>query len=252
MRDASHRLDANDVLYAVEASRDYDPGPGLEKINAPLIAINSADDLINPPELGILEREIRRVKNGKAVVIPFGPETIGHGTHTKAVRLEAVSDRAAEVIRALISSSLSMVRSYTTRGQRTVPSLLFLLACLFSGILAVASHAQKEPESGDKDALAFFESKVRPILAERCYSCHSAASAEPKGGLRLDSKEGVLKGGAHGAAVVPGDTAAGRLIRAIEYSDPGSDASDRQAPGYRDCRPEGVGSKRRAVAAGPQ
>ncbi len=53
--------DANDVLYALEASRDYDPGPDLEKIRAPLLAINSADDLINPPELGILEREIKRV-----------------------------------------------------------------------------------------------------------------------------------------------------------------------------------------------
>ena len=51
--------DANDVLYAVDASRDYDPGPNLEKIRAPLLAINSADDLINPPELGILEREIK-------------------------------------------------------------------------------------------------------------------------------------------------------------------------------------------------
>jgi len=76
--------DANDVLYALEASRDYDPGPGLGKIRAPLLAVNSADDLINPPELGILEREIRRVPHGRAVVIPFGPETVGHGTHTKA------------------------------------------------------------------------------------------------------------------------------------------------------------------------
>jgi homoserine O-acetyltransferase len=78
------RGDANNLLYAVEASRDYDPGPGLEKIQAPLVAINFADDLINPPELGILEREIRRVKNGKAILIPFGPDTVGHGTHTKA------------------------------------------------------------------------------------------------------------------------------------------------------------------------
>ena len=54
--------DANDMLYALEASRDYDPGPGLEKITAPLLAVNSADDLINPPELGILEREIARVR----------------------------------------------------------------------------------------------------------------------------------------------------------------------------------------------
>ena len=76
--------DANDVLYAVEASRDYDPGPDLEKIRAPLLAINSADDLINPPELGILEREIKRVPNGRAIVLPFSDKTRGHGSHTLA------------------------------------------------------------------------------------------------------------------------------------------------------------------------
>jgi len=77
-------MDANDVLYAVEASRDYDPGPGLEKIRAPLLAINFADDLINPPELGILEREIKRVPKGRAIVVPFSEKTRGHGTHTLA------------------------------------------------------------------------------------------------------------------------------------------------------------------------
>jgi homoserine O-acetyltransferase len=77
-------MDANDVLYAVESSSDYDPGPGLEKITAPLLAINFADDLINPPELGILEREIKRVKHGRAVVIPMSDATRGHGTHTLA------------------------------------------------------------------------------------------------------------------------------------------------------------------------
>jgi homoserine O-acetyltransferase len=77
-------LDANDVLYALESSRDFDPGPGLEKIRAPLLAVNSADDLINPPELGILERAIKRVKRGKAVVIPASAQTRGHGTHTLA------------------------------------------------------------------------------------------------------------------------------------------------------------------------
>ena len=76
--------DANDMLYALEASRDYDPGPGLEKIRAPLVAVNSADDLINPPELGILEREIKRVAKGRAVVIPFSDKTRGHGSHTIA------------------------------------------------------------------------------------------------------------------------------------------------------------------------
>src|SRR3989440_985915 len=76
--------DANDVLYALEASHDYDPGPNLEKITAPLLAINSADDLINPPELGILEREIKRVRHGRAIVIPMSDKTRGHGSHTLA------------------------------------------------------------------------------------------------------------------------------------------------------------------------
>jgi homoserine O-acetyltransferase/O-succinyltransferase len=76
--------DANDVLYALDASRDYDPGPGLEKIRAPLVAWNSADDLINPPELQILEREIKRVAKGRAVVVPLSDKTRGHGSHTIA------------------------------------------------------------------------------------------------------------------------------------------------------------------------
>lgn len=76
--------DANDLLYALEASRDYDPNPGLERIKAPLLAINSADDLINPPELGLLEREIKRVPRGRAIVIPLSPDTRGHGSHTVA------------------------------------------------------------------------------------------------------------------------------------------------------------------------
>ncbi len=82
--EALKTADANDILYQVSASQDYDPAPGLEKIRAPLVAINFADDLINPPELEILEREIKRVPGGKAIVIPFSAETVGHGTHTLA------------------------------------------------------------------------------------------------------------------------------------------------------------------------
>jgi len=78
-------IDANDTLYQFEASRDYDPGPDLEKIKVPLTAVNSADDLINPPELGILEREIKRVPQGRAIIVPLSPETRGHGTHTVAM-----------------------------------------------------------------------------------------------------------------------------------------------------------------------
>jgi homoserine O-acetyltransferase len=77
-------MDANNVLYALEASYDYDPGSDLEKIQAPLLAINFADDLINPPELRVLEREIKRVKHGKAIVMPATEHTRGHGTHTLA------------------------------------------------------------------------------------------------------------------------------------------------------------------------
>ena len=74
--------DANDIMYALDASHDYDPGPLLEKIRVPLLAVNSADDLINPPELGILEREIKRVPHGRAVVIPLSDRTAGHQTHS--------------------------------------------------------------------------------------------------------------------------------------------------------------------------
>jgi homoserine O-acetyltransferase len=76
--------DANDTLYQVDSSRDYDPSPHLEKITAPLLAINSADDQVNPPELGILEKSIGRVKQGRFVLIPISAKTRGHSTHTWA------------------------------------------------------------------------------------------------------------------------------------------------------------------------
>lgn len=74
--------DANDLLYQVDASRDYNPQPLLETIKAPLLAINSADDAVNPPELGIVEKEIKRVKNGRFILLPITDDTRGHGTHT--------------------------------------------------------------------------------------------------------------------------------------------------------------------------
>jgi len=76
--------DANDMLYAVDASRNYDPSPHLEKIKAYVMFVNSADDFINPPELGIAEREIKRVPRGKFVLLPISAQTRGHGTHTLA------------------------------------------------------------------------------------------------------------------------------------------------------------------------
>src|SRR6266704_804551 len=76
--------DANDLLYQIEASRDYDPSPDLGRITVPVLAINSADDFINPPELGIMERLIPKVQRGRYVLIPTSERTRGHGTHTVA------------------------------------------------------------------------------------------------------------------------------------------------------------------------
>jgi homoserine O-acetyltransferase len=77
-------LDANDLLFQLNASSDYDPSKDLEKIKAPLLQINSADDFINPPELGIAEREIKRVPKGRFILLPASEQTHGHGTHTWA------------------------------------------------------------------------------------------------------------------------------------------------------------------------
>ncbi len=83
--DRLKNAEANDLIYQLEASRTYDPSPDLEKIKAPLTWVNSSDDFINPPELGLAQVEIKRVKGGKFVLIPFRPDTHGHGTHTWAV-----------------------------------------------------------------------------------------------------------------------------------------------------------------------
>ena len=77
--------DANDTAYRYDASRNYDPSPKLESITAPFLAINSADDFINPPELGIMEREVKRVKHGRFVLIPITDQTRGHQTHSLAI-----------------------------------------------------------------------------------------------------------------------------------------------------------------------
>jgi ketosteroid isomerase-like protein len=106
--------DADDMLYQFDASRDYDPSPHLERITAPVLAINSADDLINPPELGLMEALMPRVRNGRYVLIPTSDRTRGHGTHTwaavwkehlawflespeQATRVSAVASAAKEV-----------------------------------------------------------------------------------------------------------------------------------------------------------
>jgi homoserine O-acetyltransferase len=80
--DRVHTTDANDFLYAFDASRDYDPSPKLESVQASVLAINSADDEVNPPELGLMEKLMPRVKHGRYILIPISDATRGHGTHS--------------------------------------------------------------------------------------------------------------------------------------------------------------------------
>jgi homoserine O-acetyltransferase len=80
--DRLRTTDANDMLYAFDASRDYDPSPKLESIRAAVLAINSADDAVNPPELGLMEKLMSRVKRGRYILIPTSDATRGHGTHS--------------------------------------------------------------------------------------------------------------------------------------------------------------------------
>jgi homoserine O-acetyltransferase len=109
VQDYRRRLDANDVLYAFDASRTYDPSPHLAAIRAPLLAINFADDQVNPPELGILEREITKVPNGRAIVMPISERTRGHGTHS----LPALW---GEHLRELLARSAAQARAEVPRS----------------------------------------------------------------------------------------------------------------------------------------
>ena len=94
----SRNLDANDVIYAFEASRDYDPSPLLEQVTVPVLHINSADDFVNPPELGLVERLIARAPRARFVLIPTSDSTRGHGTHS---RPSIWRDHLAEFLRDL-------------------------------------------------------------------------------------------------------------------------------------------------------
>jgi homoserine O-acetyltransferase/O-succinyltransferase len=96
MEKSSAALDANDLLYQVNASRNYDPSPQLEKITVPVMWINSADDFINPPELGIAEKQSQRLKNGTFILLPISEQTRGHGTHTLAAVWKAYLQQLLE------------------------------------------------------------------------------------------------------------------------------------------------------------
>jgi homoserine O-acetyltransferase len=82
---AMARSDANDIIFQVDASRNYNPAANLEKITAPVLWINSADDFINPPELGIAQQMVKRLPHARFILVPISDATRGHGTHTQAI-----------------------------------------------------------------------------------------------------------------------------------------------------------------------
>ena len=105
----SKTADANDILYAVDASHDYDPSAGLAKIRTPMMHINFADDTINPPELRIAEELLKQAPTVRFELYPYTPDTVGHGSHTKAIlwkdRLVRLLDETGAPVRTQISSA---------------------------------------------------------------------------------------------------------------------------------------------------
>ncbi|MFO1514704.1 MAG: alpha/beta fold hydrolase [Verrucomicrobiota bacterium] len=149
--------DANDYLYAFEASHDFDPGPGLKNIKAPLLAINFADDLINPPELGVLEREIKRVKQGKAIVVPLSDQTRGHGTHTLAPIwkghlakfLKQTETRANKLPPNHQRTSLLLNPDAPELNQRA-PGKFLVRMDTSKGVMSIEVHRDSSPHGADR------------------------------------------------------------------------------------------------------
>jgi len=147
LRERLPKTDANDYLYAFEASYDYDPGPGLEKIKAPLIAINFADDLINPPELGVLEREIKRVKRGEAIVIPMSDQTRGHGTHTLA---PVWKEHLETLLKQTASDAKATGRPRTSDADTRSPSRFQVRLETSKGEIWIEVHRDWSPHGADR------------------------------------------------------------------------------------------------------
>src|SRR3954466_6823645 len=105
-------------------------------------------------------------------------------------------------------------------GRAVALLFLSLLSAAGAGTASVATEPAAAGPTPSADEVEFFEKKVRPLLAEHCYKCHSASGGKVRGGLLLDSREGMLKGGETGAAVVPGDVDGSLLIAAVRRTDP--------------------------------
>src|SRR5262245_47524522 len=104
------------------------------------------------------------------------------------------------------------------RPSAAILVVALVLTVLFAGV-ASAGEAAQRPAALTKEGVAFFEKYIRPVLAERCYECHSTQARKVKGRLLLDSQPGLAKGGVSGPVLVPGDVEKSRLIQAIRWTD---------------------------------
>jgi homoserine O-acetyltransferase len=146
VRHLAERLDANDMLYQFDASSDYNPAPLLDRIKAPLYAVNSADDEVNPPELGILEREIQKVAHGRFILLPISDETRGHSTHSRAAiwkkyLLELLAESAPRA--ALMDPSLEF-------WKQAGPAIYRVKVATTSGSFTIEAHRDWAPRGADR------------------------------------------------------------------------------------------------------
>src|SRR5712692_4105555 len=113
-----------------------------------------------------------------------------------------------------------MMNAKMVRVLKKIVALLLYGALVFHGAYR-ANAAEDRPATphATPEGIEFFEKHIRPVLVERCYSCHSPKAKIPMGKLRLDSRAGMLAGGQNGLVLVPGEPEKSRLIRAIRYTD---------------------------------
>src|SRR5262245_7308684 len=110
-----------------------------------------------------------------------------------------------------------------------------LTGCMLLAILPAIASADEPAVDKESEGIAFFESKVRPVLVKHCYECHSTASGTAEGELKVDSRAAIRAGGGRGPAVVPGDPAASWLLTAASHADP-----DLKMPPKKERLPEAV------------
>ena len=180
---ATGKIDANDFLYQVNASRNYDPSPQLEKIPVPVMWMNSADDFINPPDLGIAEREVKRLKNGKFILIPARADARARHAHVRR-GVAGISETAARGIAAMNDTRIVSTRRQIKLGgaqKLFVSSAVVFFIGLCAGTTALAQSENTATNPG------------QALYREHCGSCHDggASRAPSRAALEQMSVENI-------------------------------------------------------------